>query len=240
MKNDIDALVREIKGAFRLEMNGVASQSMREKGAGYRLNWGIAYPTLKQMAKTYAAEIDSSATRDCNKAEIDSGTTRDCSKITDAAIEDGKAQAIDRRRRLAQALWGEDVRECRILATLLMPAEAMTMALAELLAREWRLLETAAMAAANLFWRIGCAKVLALKWIATSDELMQICGYHTLSRLFAAGGRVLDEREAAEFCDQAECAVAEQSLTLKHAASNALVRFEDWQDEQQEITASNN
>lgn len=46
--------LKEIKTQFRLSMNGVVSQSMREKGLNYKLNFGVELPRLKQIA----AEIE--------------------------------------------------------------------------------------------------------------------------------------------------------------------------------------
>lgn len=46
--------LKEIKTQFRLSMNGVVSQSMREKGLNYKLNFGVELPRLKQIA----SEID--------------------------------------------------------------------------------------------------------------------------------------------------------------------------------------
>ena len=42
--------VKEIKQSFRLMMDGVASQSMRDKGLNYHVNWGASLPMLKQKA----------------------------------------------------------------------------------------------------------------------------------------------------------------------------------------------
>lgn len=33
-------IVKEIKQSFRLLMNGVTAQSMRDKGMDYHINWG--------------------------------------------------------------------------------------------------------------------------------------------------------------------------------------------------------
>ena len=78
MRQDIQDKLKEIKGRFRLMMNGVASRSMRDKGIGYKINWGIGLPALKEMAQDYGKDYD-----------------------------------------LAVELWKEDIRECKILATLL-------------------------------------------------------------------------------------------------------------------------
>ena len=47
---EINEKVKEIKRSFRLMMDGVASQSMREKGLNYHVNWGASIPMLKQKA----------------------------------------------------------------------------------------------------------------------------------------------------------------------------------------------
>ena len=43
---DVHEIIKDIKGQFRLFMNGVVSQSMREKGLDYKLNFGIELPRL--------------------------------------------------------------------------------------------------------------------------------------------------------------------------------------------------
>lgn len=81
---EIQDTVKKIKRGFSLQMNGVASGSMREKGINSYLNWGIQLPALRKIAEEYGKDYD-----------------------------------------LAIALWKENVRECKILATLIMPAERM-------------------------------------------------------------------------------------------------------------------
>lgn len=43
--------IRNIKQAFRLKMNGIASNSMRQKGVEYGINWGIPLGELKRMSE---------------------------------------------------------------------------------------------------------------------------------------------------------------------------------------------
>ena len=45
--------LKEIKTQLRLSMNGVASQSMREKGLVYKLNFGVELPRIKQIASMF-------------------------------------------------------------------------------------------------------------------------------------------------------------------------------------------
>ena len=56
---DVRETIKDIKGQFRLFMNGVVSQSMREKGLDYKLNFGIELPRLKIMKwrKLYGKKI---------------------------------------------------------------------------------------------------------------------------------------------------------------------------------------
>ena len=41
---DVHETIKDIKSKFRLFMNGVISQSMRDKGMDYKLNFGIELP----------------------------------------------------------------------------------------------------------------------------------------------------------------------------------------------------
>ena len=84
-------MVRTIKQSFRLLMNGVTAQSMRDKGVQYKLNWGASLLHLREMAAEYEKDYD-----------------------------------------LAIALWKEPIRECKILATLLMPTEKLLPEVAEI------------------------------------------------------------------------------------------------------------
>ena len=45
-----------MKQELHLTMNGVVSESMKAKGADYRVIYGVAYPQLKTMAKEYPKE----------------------------------------------------------------------------------------------------------------------------------------------------------------------------------------
>ena len=50
---DIKEQLKEIKTQLRLSMNGVVSQSMREKGLNYKLNFGVELPRIKSIAAAY-------------------------------------------------------------------------------------------------------------------------------------------------------------------------------------------
>lgn len=53
--------ILEIKQKLRLNMNGVASTGMREAGIGYKLNFGIRIPELKQIASETGKDAELAA-----------------------------------------------------------------------------------------------------------------------------------------------------------------------------------
>ncbi len=83
--------LKEIKTQLRLSMNGAVSQSMREKGLVYKLNFGVELPRIKSIAAAY-----------------------------------------EKDHALAQALWKEDIRECKILAGLLQPVDSFLPEIADI------------------------------------------------------------------------------------------------------------
>lgn len=54
----IDKQISEIKKRFRKSMNGEVSQTMSSMGANYKVNYGIEYPRLKQIANHYKPSKD--------------------------------------------------------------------------------------------------------------------------------------------------------------------------------------
>lgn len=53
--------ILEIKQKLRLNMNGVASTGMREAGIGYKLNFGVRIPELKQIASETGKDAELAA-----------------------------------------------------------------------------------------------------------------------------------------------------------------------------------
>lgn len=183
MDSNTKERLNAIKRSFRLVMNGPASQSMREKGVEYKINWGVPLTQLRQMANDYGKDME-----------------------------------------LAIALWKEDIRECKILATLIMPPEEMSEELADLWMEQTTSQEMAEMEAFNLYQHVEGAAAWAYRWIATGKDLYQIAGYDILGRLFMRGLEP-DERGVNELLDQADAALREGSAGVRHAALNCLVRF---------------
>lgn len=183
MDEQIHEKLKEIKQSFRLLMNGIASQSMRQKGVSYKINWGVPLPELHKMAAEYGKDYG-----------------------------------------LAVELWKEDIRECQVLATLIMPAEKMDAELVDVWMERLRTQEMAELLAFNLLQYLDFAPSLAYRWIASASAIRQLCGYQLLARLFA---RKLEpnERGVNEFLDQARTTLEGKDLPLKHAAYNCVLSF---------------
>ena len=135
------------------------------------------------------------------------------------------AQTLPHDYQLAAALWKEDIRECRILAAMLMPADCFDAELAEVWVEQMRFAEEAELTVMNLFSRTEWASTKAFEWIAASDTMHQLCGYLLLARLFMKGMRPT-ERDARELTDQAQSLDADAPQALRRAAANAVNKLQ--------------
>ena len=137
-----------------------------------------------------------------------------------------KADEIGKNYDLAIALWKENVRECKILATMIMPADQMLPEVADIWMEQTDAQEIAEQAAFNLYQYLPYAAEKAYTWMASDKELYQLCGFHILSRLFM-NGQEPNERGINEFIDQALAALQGDSLMVKKAAMNTMMRFSE-------------
>ena len=175
--------LKDIKTQLRLSMNGVVSQSMREKGLVYKLNFGVELPRIKAIASGYAKD-----------------------------------------HTLAQALWKEDIRECKIMAGLLQPVETFLPEIADIWVEDIRNIEIAELTSMNLFQHLPYAPAKSFRWIANEREYIQVCGFLTIARLLTQKGD-MEERGENEFLDQALSAFLSGPYHVRNAASVALRCF---------------
>lgn len=164
-------------------MNGMVSQSMREKGMEYKLNFGIEYPRIKEIAAGYEPDHE-----------------------------------------LAQALWKENIRECKILAGLLQPADTFYPEIADIWIEGMDYPELAEYTVMNLFQRLPYASEVVFRWMADEREMFQLCGFLLMARLLMKGEK-LNERAETEFLDQACTAVEGDCGPVQKAASVALRKY---------------
>ena len=206
---DTDQRIRTIKADLRAMMNGVASAAMREAGLtqDYRVNFGVELPRLKEMAEELRHELAEEQAE--NPTEQPAAGHSSLSSLLSS---------------LSQTLWHERVRECRILALLLYPAERMEADLAQEWAADIRQVELAQLAALLLFSHIPDAGHCAFQWIASSEDIRQILGYYTLVHLLRQ--HPLAPRSQQELADQAATALTSDNPQLVRAARCALQAVE--------------
>ena len=188
---------------------------------------------LKAIKRSFFLRMDGTASRSMREKGLDYKINWGVSipDLRQMAAQYGKDYA------LAIALWKEDIRECKILATMIMPSEEMLPEIVELWMEQTPSQEIAEMAAFNLYQHLDYAPVMAFQWIAGDNEMEQICGYNLLSRLFMKGQEP-NERGIQEFLDQALTALQSPSVSIRHAAMNSVQRFASLGDDYAQISES--
>ena len=130
---------------------------------------------------------------------------------------------------LAQALWKENIRECKLLAAMLQPTDSFFPEIADIWVCSMPNVEIAQHTVQNLFSRLPYASQKAYEWLARDEEMFQVCGYLILARLFMQG-TTPNERSENEFLDQARTAL-HASPAIQRAAISALQKFQTLGDE---------
>ena len=199
---EVRDIIKEIKQSFRLMMDGAVAQSMRDKGLNYHLNWGATLPRLQAKAQ----EIKDSLT--AHRSPLTSSLFPLPSSLSKLAIE----------------LWKENVRECKILASMLMPPDEVLPEVVDIWQEQIPSQEIAEQLAFNLYQHLPFAAEKAYQWIASDKEYDQLCGFHVLSRLFM-NGQEPNERGINEYLDQALCALQGPYPSVRKAAMQSLQRF---------------
>lgn len=135
-------------------------------------------------------------------------------------VELPRLQSIAREfpadHQLAQQLWNENIRESKMLATMLMPIDHFYPEVADIWVSEIPTAEIAQIAVMQLFIRLPYAAEAAFQWIASDDEMRQLCGYLIIARLLARGEQ-FNERSMLELTDQLSAVPATASLALRKA-----------------------
>ncbi len=125
---------------------------------------------------------------------------------------------------LAQALWKEEIRECKILAGLLQPTESFYPEIADIWVEDICTIEIAELTCMNLFQHLPYAPAKSFQWIAEERLYVQICGFLTIARLLGKRGD-MEERVTNEFLDQAVASFLSGPYLLRRAVTTALHSF---------------
>lgn len=141
-------------------------------------------------------------------------------------IRETIATTSDSLTTLASALWKENIRECRILACILMPTEAFDEDLANVWLEQIRFAEEAQALAMYLLVRQPYASDLSFRLVATGRPLDRLTGWLLFGRLFSQG-KSLTQRDADELLDHASSELRDTTADtqLRQTCLNALNHF---------------
>lgn len=175
---------------------------------------------LKEIKRSFRSVMNGVASSSMRQKGVEYKINWGVNLVELRRMSDAYAKDLD----LAVALWKENIRECKILATLLMPYDKMSEELAEVWAEQIQSQEMAEMLASNLLQHTDFAAPLAFRWMACVNPMYQICAFTIISKLFAKGNEP-DDREINEFLDQAVVCMQGEHIGAAHAAMNAIVHF---------------
>ncbi len=180
----METILRAIRSDLRMSMNGVVSASMRTKGIGYRMNFGVDVPRLQQIAAGYVPDKD-----------------------------------------LAETMWKDDVRELKILATMLYPKDSFTKEDARRWVEGTANQEIREQACRNLFQELPFAGELVPEWIANDNESIRTTGHWLFARLCIVKSDAVNRVGMEGLLDNAVDALKSESLLLRQSALNTLKFF---------------
>ncbi|WP_298648327.1 DNA alkylation repair protein [uncultured Proteiniphilum sp.] len=180
----METILRNIRADLRMSMNGATAASMRAKGVGYRMNFGVDIPGLKQIALRYEPD-----------------------------------------KTLAEIMWKEDVRELKILATMLCPPGQFSKESAGRWAQAIANQEIREQACKNLFQELPCADELVHDWTGSENENIRATGHWLFARLCIIRSNAIERIRIGELLEKAKIDLKNESLLLRQSALNTLKFF---------------
>ena len=130
---------------------------------------------------------------------------------------------------LVTELWKENIRECKILATLISASNQLPKEVAERWMEDVNNQELAEMLAFNTLYMQQYAIELASKWIEMDNAYKKICGYAILARNFTAGN-IPDTRDVDKLITHAFAALRDKCVGVRHSAYNFIIKFDEIDD----------
>ena len=123
---------------------------------------------------------------------------------------------------LAEVLWKEDVREMKILATMLYPSASLTKESADRWVMAIFNQEIREQACRNLFQEVAFADALVNDWTKNEDEKIRTTGYWLFARLCITRSAAVTRIEINQLLSDAVNDLKSESLLLRQSALNAL------------------
>ena len=130
-------------------------------------------------------------------------------------------------------LWKENIRESKLLAILLLPAECYA-DVAEQWIGECRYRENADHLAHRILSKLPDAVEKALAWANSGKEMYSYCGYLTLSHMFRGGAALTPEQEQVLFRSVATHLADNAAKENATMALNAITLYCDEDEERKE------
>ncbi|MBQ2210685.1 MAG: DNA alkylation repair protein [Prevotella sp.] len=181
---------------------------------------------VKEIKQSFRLMMDGAVAKSMRDKGVDYklnwGATLPC--LREMAQEIASKLTANSPYPLAIALWKENVRECKILATMLMPADEILPEVCDIWMEQMPSQELAEQASFNLWQHLPYAPEKAYQWIASDKEYYQLCGFHVLTRLFM-NKQEPNDRGINEFLDQAQSSLQGPYVSVQKAALQSVLRF---------------
>lgn len=133
------------------------------------------------------------------------------------------AESFTPNAEIAEHLWKEQVRESKILATWLYPAQEMTPEKMQQWAEEIPYTEIADMCCMNLFVNLPFAMQKATEWMASEKDILRYTGYQLLNRLMIK--KIYPDEETEKALISSVLTYNGQQVATQTAALNGLKRI---------------
>ena len=182
--------------------------------------------TLEQKRKTILADLRAAMNGVASKAIRESGMGYQVNFGVELPRLRQIATEFTPDRHLAQMLWQENIRECRLLAIMLYPREEFDSDMADIWVEQLlpEHAELAQLMVMDLIAQQPYASEKAFQWMASDKPVYQLCGFLIINRLLMQGALLSPDAEA-KFKDQAAASLATNYLPLRKAILNALTRL---------------
>lgn len=131
------------------------------------------------------------------------------------------AEQYGKDKALAAALWQENIRECKILATLIMPTADFSASEAMEWVATLSTVEMAETAVFNLFQHMAEAEQLSQLLLENDEKLLRICAYNLVCRLLKRNQECAPQLYAALF-EKAASDLKSADRQLLHPLVNCL------------------
>lgn len=139
------------------------------------------------------------------------------------------AKQYDNDFDLAVSLWKENIRECKILAAMIMPNNLFTKELAEEWIANTETKEIVEMSVFYLYRHLPYASAMAYEWINSSNDMQKIGGYMLLANTFGKGDKP-NEQSFNDFIGKVSIDLRSENMSIKHSVMTCLTRFAELGD----------